>query len=380
MEKKIQITTPFFNREEYKEVKEVIDSGWLTQGPKVETFEKKFAKYNNSKFSIALNSCTSGLHLMLEACDVKRGDEVIVPSFTWISTANAVEYTGAKPIFVDVDISTFNINIEEVIKKINHKTKAIIVVHLFGLCVNVELLKSKIPKKIKIFEDCACAVGASYNGIRSGNLGEAGVFSFHPRKLITTGEGGMLTTNNYNIAKKIIEMRNHGASLNDFKRHKNLNPSQMPNFNLLGYNYRMTDIQAAIGTVQLKKIKSMLIYRDKLAKIYIKKLRNLEWLNTPIISKDFKHSWQAFVISLNNKKIKLNRNEIMDILKKKGIATRPGTHAIHMLSYYKKKYKLEDNQYPNSKYCYENSIALPLHNKMKISDVNYVIKELIQLK
>ena len=190
----------------------------------------------------------------------------------------------------------------------------------------------------------------------------------------------MLTTNNYNIAKKIIEMRNHGASLNDFKRHKNLNPSQMPNFNLLGYNYRMTDIQAAIGTVQLKKIKSMLIYRDRLAKIYIKKLRNLEWLSTPIITKDFKHSWQAFVISLNKKKIKLNRNEIMDILKKKGIATRPGTHAIHMLSYYKKKYKLEDNQYPNSKYCYENSIALPLHNKMKISDVDYVIKELIQLK
>jgi len=372
--KKIQIAEPLTGVDEWRATKEVFLSGWLTQGKKVNEFENAFAKYHNVKHAIAVSSCTTGLHLVLAASGINLGDEVIVPSFTWVSTANAVLYCGAKPILVDVDIKTNNINMDSILSKITKKTKAIIVVHLFGLCVDVDELRKKIDKKILIFEDCACAAGAKIKNKYAGSLGKAGVFSFHPRKAITTGEGGMITTNDSKFAEKINILRNHGASISEEQRHNGPQPHILPDFNILGYNYRMTDIQGSVGLVQLKKLNKILEYRNRWANYYLEKLANIGWIMLPLYNKkDFVHGWQSFIIHINQNKSPLSRNNLMQYLFSNGVSTRPGTHAIHMLSYYKKKYRYKANDYPNAKKCNNDAMALPLHNKMVKSDYDKII-------
>ena len=372
--KQIQIAEPFTGIDEWKSTKEVFLSGWLTQGKKVSQFENNFAKYHKVKHAIAVNSCTTGLHLVLAASGIGPGDEVIVPSFTWVSTANAVLYCGAKPILADVDTNTNNINLESIISKITKKTKAVIVVHLFGLCFDIDEIKKRINKKILIFEDCACAAGAKVNKKYAGSMGTAGVFSFHPRKVITTGEGGMITTNDKKLAEKINILRNHGASISEEQRHNGPKPHILPDFNALGYNYRMTDIQGSVGIAQLKKLKEILEYRKKWAIYYLNELSNIEWITLPVYDKHIVHGWQSFVIHIKQKKSPLSRNNLMQYLLDNGVATRPGTHAIHMLSYYKKKYDYKKSDFPNARDCNNNAMALPLHNKMKKTDYDRVIK------
>ena len=235
--------------EEWQAVKEPIMSGWLTQGPKVSEFENNFADRHNVKHALAVSSCTTGLHLALAGLGIEAGDEVIVPAFTWIATANVVLYCGATPILVDVDRKNFNIDPDLIASKITKRTKAIIVVHLFGFCADMDAIMEVIPAHVKIIEDAACAAGASYKGKSAGSLGDVGVFSFHPRKSITTGEGGMITTNDDALADRMNQMRNHGAALSEEQRHYGNKPYLLPDFNLLGFNYRMTDLQGAIGIV-----------------------------------------------------------------------------------------------------------------------------------
>ena len=243
MEKRnIAISLPATGEDEWQAVREPILSGWLTQGPKVAEFEKQFAKRHQVNHALAVTSCTTGLHLILAAMEIGPGDEVIVPAFTWVATANVVLHCGATPVFVDVCKKTFNMDPAQILKKVTKKTKAIIPVHLFGLCADIDDIKSIIPTHIKIIEDAACAVGASYNGKWAGSLGDAASFSFHPRKSITTGEGGMVTTNNTKLAQHMNQMRNHGASISEEQRHKGQKPYVLPDFNLLGFNYRMTDL------------------------------------------------------------------------------------------------------------------------------------------
>lgn len=368
----IPISTPSMGQEELEALRIPIQTGWITSGPKVQEFENNFANYHKVKHAIAVTSATTALHLALVALDIGPDDEVIVPAFTWVSTANVVLYQGAKVVFCDIDPNTFNIDTKKLKDKINFKTKAIIAVHLFGLCAPIDEIKS-IAGDIPIIEDAACATGSSYKRIFAGGLGLIGCFSFHPRKSITTGEGGMLTTNNSELAEKIRVLRNHGASISEEQRHNGDKPYLLPEFNVLGFNYRMTDLQGALGVVQLSKLDQFISDRNKWAKYYIDKLSDINWLRLPKYSKDHKHGWQSFVMLVDENKSPLPRNKIMEKLQSKGIATRPGTHAVHMLNFYSKKYQIIPSDYPVAEIANNTSISIPLHNKMVKEDFDYII-------
>ncbi len=378
--RKIPIAVPSLTDEEWQAVREPLLSGWMTQGPKVAQFEREFAKLHHANHALAVTSCTTGLHLALAAMGVGPGDEVIVPAFTWVATANVVLYCGATPVFCDVDITTFNIKVDDILAKITDRTKAIIPVHLFGLCADIDAIRALIPAHIKILEDAACAAGASYKNRPAGTLGDMAAFSFHPRKSITTGEGGMVTTNNGELNRLAEIMRNHGAEISEEARHNSSKPYLLPDFKMLGFNYRMTDLQAAVGIVQLSKLNKFIKERQKWASYYTQHLEKIEWLTPQFISTDItQHSWQAYVCYVDPDKAPMSRNEIMDILQHKGIATRPGTHAVHMLSFYREKYDIKADDFPGAKACDKNTMAIPLHNKMVKEDFDYVIDTLMNI-
>jgi len=373
MEKRIiPISLPHTGEEEWLATKDPIMSGWLTAGPKVREFEQIFAKRHKVKHAIAVTSATTALHLALVALDIKEGDEVIVPAFTWISTANVVLYCGATVVFVDVDRATFNIDVNDLKNKITLKTKAIIPVHLFGLCADMDAIKL-VAGEIPLVEDGACAAGAGYKGVPAGGLGTIGCFSFHPRKSVTTGEGGMITTNDDVLAEKMSNLRNHGASISEEQRHHGSKPYILPDFNMLGYNYRMTDLQASVGVVQLKKLDQFIDERESWANYYNEQLRDIAWLKTPKVNPDYKHGWQSYVVYIDETKSPLKRNEIMEKLQQMGISTRPGTHAPHMLGYYASKYNIKPTDFPGSKDCNDFSMSIPLFNKMTKEDYEYVV-------
>lgn len=357
---------------EWYALKDPIESGWITQGPKVKIFEQNFAERHKVKHAIAVSNCTTALHLALVSLGIKEGDEVIIPAFTWVSTANVVLYCGAKPVFVDIDLKSFNINPNKIKDKITSKTKAIISVHLFGLCSDIEKIREIAPN-IPIVEDAACAAGSALNGQPAGSLGDIGCFSFHPRKSITTGEGGMVTTNDDLLADKINILRNHGASISEEQRHHGPKPYILPDFDNLGFNYRMTDLQGALGVIQLKKLDSFINEREKWAKYYIENLKDVCWLKTPTFEKKYKHGWQSFVTFIDEKKSPHKRNVIMDLLQQKGISTRPGTHAVHMLGYYSKTFKIKKEDFYNSYLANDFSMSIPLHNKMVSEDYEYIV-------
>jgi len=371
--KRIQIAVPNLGSEEIQAIQGPINTGWLTQGPYVKEFEKAFAEKHKVNHALATTSCTTALHLMLAAAGIGPGDEVIVPSFTWVSTANAVLYCGATPIFVDIDLDTFNISLSETVMKVTTKTKAVIVVDLFGLCVDVRKFKETLGSDILIFEDAACAAGASLNGEMAGSVSDAAAFSFHPRKSITTGEGGMLTTQNETIAKIAEKMRNHGAEVSEEERHNGPAPYLLPEFNLLGYNYRMTDLQGAIGVEQLKKLDVFIDERDKQANYYLEQLSDIDWLVLPSKPSNGTHAWQAYVTRVNSPDAANLRNQVMQSMEANAIATRPGTHAIHLLGYYAKKYGFKPQDFPNSLAASETSMAIPLHNQLSREDQDRVI-------
>ncbi len=375
----IPISLPSTGQEEWEAMKEPIFSGWITQGPKVNEFEKLFAKRHNVKHAIAVSNCTTALHMALVAVGVGVGDEVIVPAFTWVSTANAVMYCGATPVFCDVDTTTFNISLEELKKKITKKTKAIIPVHLFGLCADIDSIK-KISGGIPLIEDGACAAGAGLNGNPAGSLGDIGCFSFHPRKSVTTGEGGMLTTNNDELAEKLNMLRNHGASVSEEQRHHGPKPYILPAFDMVGYNYRMTDLQGAMGVVQIKKLDTFIDERQVWADYYTAQLTSIPWLKTPQADSGYKHGWQSYVLLVDEKISPMKRNDIMENLQQKGISTRPGTHAVHMLGYYANTFGIKPLDYPGAYAANEYSISIPLHNRMVKEDFEYVVAALKSIK
>lgn len=374
----IQIAQPSTGEEEWQALREPIMTGWLTQGPKVAAFENAFAERHQVDHATATTSCTTALHLILAAMDIAPGDEVIVPAFTWVATANVVLYCGATPVFVDIDPSTFNIDPAQVAAKVTPRTKAIIAVHLFGLCADVGAIAAAAPG-IPIIEDAACAVGASYKGRPAGTLGLAAAFSFHPRKSVTTGEGGMVTTNDARLAGQVNILRNHGASTSEEIRHLGPKPYLLADFTLLGFNYRMTDLQGAVGLVQLSKLDQYLDERQQWAEYYSRELADIDWLRTPAVPEGYRHGWQSYVCLVESGKAPKPRNAIMEDLLVRGVNTRPGTHAVHMLGYYRQRFSLKSNDFPMARDCDAWSMAIPLHNRMSADDYAYVVRVLREI-
>lgn len=378
--RKIQIAAPSLGDEELAELRDPIATGWLTQGPKVAAFEKGFAVRHGVRHAVATTSATTGLHLALAALGIGPGDEVLVPAFTWVATANVVLYCGATPVLVDVDRTTYTIDVRAAAAKVTAKTKAAIPVHLFGLCADMDALRAALPSRVAIVEDAACAAGAGYRGRHAGALGHAGVFSFHPRKSITTGEGGMLTTNDDDLAARAEVLRNHGASVSEEIRHYGPRPYLLPAYDVLGFNYRMSDLQGAVGLAQLRKLDGFIEERQRWAEYYWDALEAVKWLRLPRVPDGYRHAWQAFVCYVDSELAPMPRNEIMERLHAQGIATRPGTHAVHMLGYYRDRYGYAADDMPGARDCDRNTIAIPLHNRMTPEDYDYVVKAIKSIR
>ncbi len=387
---KIPITKPYFDNEEIGAVASLLESGWVVQGPKVAEFERIIADFTKAKFARATTSCTTALHLALLSLGIGPGDSVLVPSFTYIASANAIEYTGAKPVFIDINPDTFNIDphkITDYLEKEQPNIKGIVPVHLFGLSADMNpIMEIARQYKLCVVEDAACALGALYHDKHAGTFGNAGCFSFHPRKSITTGEGGMIITNNEEIATAVESLRNHGATISDLTRHEKAG-FLLPEFNVLGYNYRMTDLQGAIGVEQMKKLTHIIDKRIERAKIYDEQLKGIECLQLPSAPEGCKHVYQSYVAQIKNltsKTLSLDvlteiRNMIMVNLEEKDIATRQGTHAVHTLGYYQQKYHLDCTDYPASLSADRLSITLPLYAQMTDGEQEYVIDNLVKI-
>ena len=384
----IPITKPFFGTEEEAAIRAPLHTGWVVQGPYVKEFEEKFSVFTDSHFSIATSSCTTALHIAVAALGLKPGDEVIVPAFTWISTANVVEYMGAKPVFCDIDLSTFNIDPGQIEGLITPRTVGIIPVHLFGLCAEMQSIQEIAQKhNLWVVEDAACGFGARYHGKHAGTFGEMGCFSFHPRKSITTGEGGMITIQCEEFDQLGRILRDHGASRSDLSRHTGEAGFLLSEYNHLGYNYRMTDIQGALGCAQMDRAAWILETRSQRARRYNQLLTEIEWLKTPGVPDGFVHGYQAYVClfrpeepTLSNvDRLHQGRNELMMQLEAKGIATRQGTHAPVIQGYYAEKYGLRPEQFPNAYLADRLGLTLPLYAQMTEVEQELVCQSLQQV-
>jgi perosamine synthetase len=369
----IPITKPALGEEEARAPFESIKSGWVTQGPKVAEFEKAVALYVGAKHGIATTSCTTGLHLALASIGVGRGDEVIVPSFTFIASANAVLYTGADVVFCEVDPRTFNVDPGDIEKRITKRTKAIMPIDQIGLACDIDAVND-IAKRhgIEVVEDAAPAIGESYKGRRVGANAHQTVFSFHPRKVITTGEGGMITTDDDALAEKARKLRAHGMSVSDLERHK-ADRVIIEEYNELGFNYRMTDIQASIGLVQLSRLDELLRIRREKAKRYNEELREIKGVEVPFVPSYASHTYQSYCLRLT-RDCRLDREDLMTNLLRRGIATRRGVMASHL----EKTYTSRQGKVslPVTEEATRTTMLIPLYATMTDEEQSWVIESL----
>lgn len=379
---KIPISKPFFGIEEQRAVIEPLESGWVVQGPKTAEFERLFSEYTGAPHALATTSATTALHLALIALGIGAGDEVIVPAFTWVATANVVEMCGAKPVFVDIELETFNIDVAKIEAAITDRTRVIMPVSLFGVSADmVPIMEIARRRGLRVIEDDACATGAWYKGHHAGTLADIGCFSFHPRKAITTGEGGMLISADQAVIDHVRSLRDHGASTSDLARHTGARSYILPDFNMVGYNYRMTDLQASVGVVQMGRLRKILEMRTAVARRYDEELSGLSWLRTPPTPEGCVHGYQSYVClfqpeapSMKNvAALHEQRNAVMDALEQAGVATRPGTHAVHMLGFYRDKYGIRPEDFPNACIADRLTIAIPLYSTLTADEQSYVI-------
>ncbi|MEO0105972.1 MAG: DegT/DnrJ/EryC1/StrS aminotransferase family protein [candidate division WOR-3 bacterium] len=371
----LSIAIPDITEQEIYEVIDTLKSGWLSVGPKVKRFEEKFAEYQNVKYAIAVSSATAGLFLAAKVLGIKRGDFVIVPTITWPSTANIVEQLEAIPIFVDVEKSTLNTTpelVENEIKKYNKKIKLIIPVHMSGLPVDIDGFQ-KISQKyhIPILYDAAHAVFSEYRNKKVGGYGIASCFSFYAIKNITTGDGGMVTTNDDKLAEAIRLWSYHGMSKDAWKRYSEESASPHVQSVVPGYKFNMTDIHAAIGLAQLQRAKELLARRNKLVQLYNDLFKDLEAVETPIFQTS-EGRWANHVYTLKLKDEEIDRNKLMKVLREYNIGTNIHFYPVHLHYYYRKKYP--EIKLPNAEWLGEHLISLPLCTRYGESDIQYVVE------
>ena len=365
--KKYPIAKPYITEAEEKNVLEVLRSGNLSLGPKYSEFEEKFAKKLGVKYACAVSSGTAGLHLCMIAAGIKKDDEVITTPFSFISSANSVLYVGAKPVFVDIDPLTYNIDPKKIEEKITRKTKAILVVHIFGQsCDMKSILKIAKKYKLKIIEDACESIEATYNGEKVGLFGESAVFAFYPNKQMTTGEGGMIVTNKKRIYDLCCSLRNQGRSAN----------MQWLDHKYLGYNYRLDEMSAALGVNQLEKLDFMIRERKKIAGWYDKILKSKsDIIQAPSTATTNTHTWFVYVVKLKNKKI--NRNLLIKNLSKIGISTKPYLPSIHLFNFYKKQFGYKKGDFPIAEEVSAFSLALPIYIGLTESDCEHIAYKLL---
>lgn len=361
----IKLAKPYFDEEEIEEIQKVLDSGWVSQGPKTKEFEKKVTEYLGFKYCIAVTNCTSALHLSLLSIRIKEGDEVIVADYTFPATGHSVLYCGAKPVFVDVNPRTYNIEPDLIEDKITDKTKAIIPVHTFGQICDMNSIMSIARKhNLKVIEDAACSFGAKYD-----IYGDTVCFSFHARKGITTGEGGMVVTNDARIAENVRKLSTFGMTSDAWDREKD-NSFSIPRFTHLGYNYKMSDITAAVGIAQLRKLDDIIKRKRELARYWTRRLEEIDFILSPYV--DNEHVYQSYVITLDED---IDRNKLVEWLRTKGVGCQIGTYASHIQPVYQSEYNC-----PVSFDIYNQAIALPMYYELEEEDIDKVIHYLEDLE
>lgn len=376
MKKYIHFAQPLFGTDEKKEVIKAMDSGWVTLGPGTKSFEEEFAEYTGAKYAVGLSSCTAALHLALIAAGVGSGDEVITTIFTFAASINPVLILGGKPVLVDIDEKTMNIDENLIEEKITKKTKVIMPMHYGGYPCNMDAIR-KIAKKHKliIIEDAATAIGASYKGKKIGNIGDMTCFSFHPIKNMSTGDGGMVTTNNKAYAERLMLLRLHGMSKEAWKRHTAAGSWK---YDIVepGFKYNMTDIQAALGRVQLKRLDGFIKTRKQYARIFDRELAKIPEITIPIHSENSGTAYNLYTIRINTTNLNVSRDEIVELLKQEQIGVSVYYIPLYEFSYFQKNLKLKKKDFPNAEKVYQSMMSLPLYPKMNLKDVNRVINTL----
>lgn len=403
--KNIPIMKPYFDEEEAKAAAEALASGWVAQGPRVAEFEKAVAAHEHCAFGIATTNCTTALHLLMVAKGFGPGQDVLVPSFTFVATGNAVEYTGANAILTDVDPKTFTIDMKKTESLVleryeqrddgawhnrsnGNRLSGIVPVNEFGLCADIPAVNAFAKKYgLTVIEDSACALGAKIGDTYQGGFGNPSAVSFHPRKSISTGEGGMALVNDLRLAEHMRQLRSHAASISEVQRNAGKG-YLLPEYNELGFNYRMTDIQGAIGCAQIKKFEFITARRQELAHRYDKLLAEaVPFVRTPFTPEGYTHVYQTYCCLVDLEKIGREtvdegntfRNEWMDLLEQNGIATRQGTHALHTLGYYVEKYGFRHEDLPGAYASDRLSIAIPLYVTLTEEDQDYVVDKMAEL-
>lgn len=358
---KIQLAKPDITQVEIDAVVEVMKSGWLSIGPKVEEFEKKIGDYVGVKHAIAVNSGTSGLHLLIKAFDIKDGDEVITTPFSFVASTNCILFERAKPVFVDINPETLEMDVDRIESVITDKTKAILAVDVFGQPMDMRKLREIADKyNLILIEDSCESLGSEYNGIKSGSMADAAVFAFYPNKQITTGEGGMIVTNDDNIAELCRSYRSQGRAITGFWLHHER----------MGYNYRMSEVNAVIGSIQMDRLDDIISRRNKAANMYNERLSKIKGVTVPYVSPDTTvMSWFVYVIRLDEY---IDRDKVMEHLKQNGVACRPYFTPIHIQPYIKEMFGYKEEDFPNTAKAGRSCIALPFYNDLSINEVEYV--------
>ena len=363
--------------EEVKEIIQTLNSGWLTTGQKTRLFEKTFADYIGCKHAIGLNSCTAGLHLSLVVSGVSSGDEVITSPITFPATTNVIVHQNAKPVFVDVEPETLNINCSEIESKINNSTKAILPVHFAGHPCDMDAIISLAQKhNLTVIEDAAHALESKYHGNKIGAIGNFTAFSFYATKNITTGEGGMLTTNDDNYADKLRILSLHGISKNAWKRY---GKEGFQHWELLmpGYKYNMFDVQASLGIHQIKKVESFLNRRVQIVKKYNDAFEKTEEIQLLKPESNIKHAHHLYVIVIKTENLKVSRDEVLNEIQKRGIGVAVHFRSLHLQPFFKQHFNYKKGMFPQAEYLSDRVISLPLYPKMTDEDVSRVIETVL---